>query len=81
MKESIGSGKRLLLIFLSVLGFVWFATSELTLALVLLFCCGGILYLIFEDIAPSAHSQNSSVLAIGANCGFLLGLLGTMLIH
>lgn len=35
----------------------------------------------YEDIAPHAHSESNSFPAIGAICGFLLGLVGTMLIH
>lgn len=85
-----GRGPGLLMIFLAVsmvgplaawMGFVWFSSSELLLAMVLLFCSGGILYLIFEDIAPHAHSEDNSFPAVGAICGFLLGLVGTMLIH
>lgn len=37
------------------------------LALILLFCSGGILYMIFEDIAaPEAHSKYSTFPAVGA---------------
>lgn len=90
MQENMNSPYRLLTIFLAIslvgpvaagLGYVWIASSESLLAIVLLFCSGGILYLIFEDIAPAAHSDYSSFPAVGAICGFLLGLLGTMLIH
>ncbi|MDT8369571.1 MAG: hypothetical protein RQ745_10215 [Longimicrobiales bacterium] len=90
MQENMSSRSRLLMLFLAVsmvgplaawLGFVWFSSSEFILAIVLLFCSGGILYLIFEDIAPHAHSESNSFPALGAICGFLLGLVGTMLIH
>lgn len=90
MQKNISSRLLVLMIFLSVsmvgplaawLGFVWFSSNEFMLAIVLLFCSGGILYLIFEDIAPQAHKEGSSFPAIGALCGFLLGLVGTMLIH
>lgn len=90
MHESINSRGRLLMIFLAAsivgplaawLGFVWLSAGEFILAIILLFCSGGILYLIFEDIAPGAHSNQKSFPAIGAICGFLLGMLGTMMIH
>lgn len=90
MRESSNSRGRLLMIFLAAsivgplaawLGYIWLSTSEFTLAMILLFCSGGILYLIFEDIAPSAHSQKKSFPAIGAIMGFLLGMVGTMMIH
>lgn len=90
MTESIPSRMRLLLIFLAAsvlgplaawLGHVHLTESEAVLGLILLFCSGGILYLIFEDIAPNAHSKSVSFPAIGAICGFLLGMAGTMLVH
>jgi len=90
MCEGIKSRGRLLMIFFAAslvgpmaawFGFMYLATSEFTLAMILLFCSGGILYLIFEDIAPSAHSQKKSFPAIGAIMGFLLGMIGTMIIH
>jgi len=90
MQAGMSSRARLLLIFLAAsmaaplaawLGFVWFSSSEFMLVIILLFCSGGILYLIFEDIAPGAHSERNSFPAVGVICGFLLGLTGTMLIH
>lgn len=90
MHETMPSGSHLVMIFLAVSlagplaawsGFAWFSSSEIVLAMILLFCSGGIIYLIFEDIAPKAHSTESSFPAVGAVGGFLLGLLGTMIIH
>lgn len=90
MQENMSSRFRLLMIFLAVsmvgpiaawLGLVWFTSSELLLAIILLFCGGGILYLIFEDIAPRVHSKRNNFPAMGAIMGVLLGLVGTMLIH
>ncbi|MEX2516883.1 MAG: divalent cation transporter [Gammaproteobacteria bacterium] len=63
------------------IGFAWLSGSDQVLASVLLFCSGGILYLIFEDLAPGAHSTDKSFPAIGAILGFLLGMVGTMMIH
>ncbi|PXX99268.1 ZIP family metal transporter [Halomonas sp. LBP4] len=79
MRENMSSRSCLLMIFLAVsmvgplaawLGFVWFSSSEFMLAMILLFCSGGILYLIFEDIAPRAHSESNSFPAVGAYAGF-----------
>lgn len=87
---AMGSRGRLLMIFLAVslvgplaawVGFVFLSSSESVLAVIVLFCSGGILYLIFEDIAPKAHSKRISFPAMGAVAGFLLGLMGTMMIH
>ena len=63
------------------LGFALLAAEDHALALLMLFCSGGILYLIFEDIAPGAHMSRESLPAMGAVAGFLLGLVGAMLIH
>jgi ZIP family zinc transporter len=63
------------------LGFVWLSSSEFILALILLFCSGGILYLIFEDIAPGAQMKHEHFPATGAVFGFLLGMAGTIIIH
>lgn len=90
MNESGISRRRLWLMFLLApllgplaawIGFVWLSGSNEVLAFVLLFCSGGILYLIFEDIAPGAHIEHKSLPAIGAIVGFLLGMVGTMMIH
>jgi len=90
MQEGKHARTHLLMIFLTAslagplaawLGFVWLSSNESILALILLFCSGGILYLIFEDIAPKAHQKRHSFPAVGAICGFLLGMIGTMLIH
>lgn len=90
MQAAITSRRRLFTIFLAAsvvgpmaawLGFVWLSASETALGIILLFCSGGILYLIFEDIAPSAQHKYESFPAMGSIFGFLLGMLGTMLIH
>ncbi|WP_322520673.1 divalent cation transporter [Guyparkeria halophila] len=62
-------------------GFALLAAEDQVLALLMLFCSGGILYLIFEDIAPGAHMSRETLPAMGAVAGFLLGLIGAMLIH
>lgn len=90
MRKSGIPRRRLWTIFLSApllgplaawLGFSWLSTSEQTLSFILLFCSGGILYLIFQDIAPGAHLKHHSFPAIGAILGFLLGMVGTMVVH
>ena len=46
---------------------------------IMLFCGGGILYLIFQDIAPSSKMKNRWEPALGAVFGFLVGMIGTKL--
>jgi ZIP family zinc transporter len=42
----------------------------------MLFSSGGILYLIFQDIAPMSKLQKSWFPALGASFGFLVGMIG-----
>lgn len=90
IQKSTGSNGWLWPIFLTAplvgplgawLGFSWLSTSNGAVGMLMLFCSGGILYLIFDDIAPRAHLKNRDFPAIGAVSGFLAGLIGAMLIH
>ncbi|MBQ4823516.1 divalent cation transporter [Leisingera sp. HS039] len=60
-------------------GLVWLADARAALGAIMIFAAGGILYLLFQDIAPKAHSSRSSVPALGAVAGFALGLAGELL--
>ncbi|MBE0436332.1 MAG: divalent cation transporter [Methylomicrobium sp.] len=62
-------------------GFTFLSANDSIVGDIMLFCSGGILFLIFQDIAPGAHMKNKSFPAIGAVSGFLLGMAGTMWIH
>ncbi|MCO4320532.1 ZIP family metal transporter [Aliidiomarina quisquiliarum] len=63
-----------------VIGYFWLAASPHALAALMLFASGGILYLVFDDIAPQAKLNNKWMPALGAVAGFLLGLMGNMLV-
>ncbi|MEH6759312.1 MAG: hypothetical protein V7676_17670 [Parasphingorhabdus sp.] len=63
------------------LGYTCLSASNHVLGLIMLFCSSGIIYLIFQDIAPAAHLKDQDFPAMGAVTGFLLGMIGTMLIH
>ena len=43
---------------------------------IMLFSAGGILYLIFQDIAPASKINNHWEAALGANLGFMIGMVG-----
>jgi len=45
------------------------------------FCFGGILYLIFQDIAPMSKLRRRWIPALGAVLGFAGGILGKMIIE
>lgn len=44
---------------------------------IMLFAAGGILYLIFQDIAPLSRAEKRWEPALGAMLGFLVGMIGT----
>jgi ZIP family zinc transporter len=62
------------------LGHVYLAERPALMGSVMLVAAGGILYLIFQDIAPQAHLEKRWAPSLGAVGGFTLGLLGQMLI-
>jgi ZIP family zinc transporter len=47
---------------------------------VMILAAGGILYLTFEDIAPQARLEHRHAPPLGAVAGFLVGMLGHMLL-
>lgn len=62
-------------------GFAYLREMSEALGATMLFAAGGILYLTFEDIAPQAHLARRWAPALGAVAGFMLGLLGQMLLQ
>lgn len=65
---------------LSLVGWWFLSLQTQLLGAVMLFASGGILYLIFQDIAPQASLKNHWFPALGAVCGFGVALLGQLLI-
>lgn len=61
-------------------GYFWLSQFPAVLASMMLFASGGILYLVFQDIAPNAKIRNRWSPALGAVAGFLLGLIGNMIV-
>ena len=47
---------------------------------IMLFAAGGILYIIFQDIAPQSRLQNHWAPPLGAVAGFLLGVMGDLMV-
>lgn len=61
-------------------GYFVLAEAHQFVAGLMLFASAGILYLVFQDVAPESKTENSGFPAVGAVAGFLLGLVGNMLI-
>lgn len=58
------------------LGFAVLPAHPEILGAIMLFASGGILYLVFQDIAPGAHQSHAWSPSLGAVFGFALGLAG-----
>jgi ZIP family zinc transporter len=57
-------------------GYVFLQGQARLTATIMTFASGGILYLIFQDIAPQAKIRKHWIPALGAVLGFAVGLLG-----
>lgn len=64
----------------AILGFVYLSHHVLLLGATMLFASGGILYLIFQDIAPQAKMRRHWAPPLGAVLGFCVGMLGNNLV-
>ena len=60
----------------AILGYYLLSNMPQLTASLMLLSSGGILYLIFQDIAPMSKLQKSWFPALGVNFGFLVGMIG-----
>ena len=60
----------------AVSGYLLLSNMPQLTASLMLFSSGGILYLIFQDIAPMSKLQKSWLPALGVSFGFLVGMIG-----
>jgi len=60
----------------AVLGYIYFSQNTAFLGATMLFASGGILYLIFQDIAPQSRMRRHWAPPLGAVLGFGIGMLG-----
>ena len=60
-------------------GYFWLSAYPAVVSCIMLFAAGGILYLVFQDIAPQARLSCHWAPPLGAVAGFLLGILGKMI--
>lgn len=57
-------------------GFMLLREMVALTAIIMAFAAGGILYLVFQDIAPQAHMRRRWTPALGAVLGFTVGMVG-----
>jgi ZIP family zinc transporter len=88
VRDSLSRSKRIIIIFAlmallgpiaGVIGFVWLANYPEVISALMLFASGGILYSIFQDIAPQIPIKNRLTPPMGAVLGFLFGMIGLMI--
>ena len=60
----------------AILGYYLLSNMPKLTAAMMLFSSGGILYLIFQDIAPMSKLKKSWFPGLGASFGFLVGMIG-----
>ncbi|MGB0898449.1 MAG: ZIP family metal transporter [Psychrobium sp.] len=61
-----------------VVGYWWLADAPYAISSIMLVAAGGILYSVFQDIAPQAKLDRHWIPSLGATLGFLLGIVGHM---
>jgi len=65
---------------LGLSGYFFLSEFPVVISGIMLFASGGILYMIFQDIAPLAKIKKRWMPALGAILGFIFGMVGKMLI-
>jgi len=65
---------------IGTIGWIYGADHTVFLGGIMLFASGGILYLLFQDVAPQSHLDRHWAPALGAVLGFGAGMLGQLLI-
>lgn len=64
----------------SILGYFFLSNDTKITSSLMLFSAGGIMYIIFQDIAPLLQFKKRKTIAFGVNLGFIIGMLGEALI-
>ncbi len=83
MKTTFTVSKCLFIFFLlsfsgvisALIGYYFLTGMHITIGALMLFSGGGLIYLIFQDIAPMSQLKKSWVPALGASLGFLVGMI------
>jgi len=61
-----------------VSGFLWLSDKQVIVSGIMLFASGGILYSVFQDIAPQVKLEKHWAPPMGAVLGFVIGMIGFM---
>ena len=63
-----------------VSSYLWMQDQEIAIAVIVIVASGGILYSVFQDIAPRVKLAKHWAPPMGAVLGFMLGMIGVMVI-
>jgi ZIP family zinc transporter len=88
LKTRYATRKCLIILFLisfsgvisALTGYYLLADKPMTVGGLMLFSSGGIVYLLFQDIAPMSKLKKSWIPALGASLGFLVGIIGVKIL-
>lgn len=64
----------------AIIGYIYLSQHTVFLGATMLFASGGILYLIFQDIAPQSRMRRHWAPPLGAVLGFCVGMLGNNIV-
>lgn len=64
----------------AIMGYWWLSEAPQITAMIMSFAAGGILYLVFQDIAPQARMRRRWTPSLGAVLGFIIGMLSKQLL-
>jgi len=64
----------------AILGFSFLSNNDVVVSSLMLFAAGGILYLVFQDIAPMIKYRTHRVPAFMAALGFMVGIIGVKIL-
>lgn len=67
-------------VFWGLLGYFAFDADSALLGALMTFCAGGIVYLVFRDVAPQAKLERHWYPSLGAVAGFMVGMTGHALV-
>jgi len=88
LKSSYSAKKCLVILFLlsfsgvpaALAGYYLLSDMPMAIGALMLFSAGGVVYLIFQDIAPMSKMRKNWIPALGACLGFLVGMIGVKLL-
>jgi zinc transporter, ZIP family len=64
-----------------VSGYFWLQDAPVIVGAMMLFAAGGIMYSVFQDMAPQIKLKHHWAPPMGTVLGFVLGMMGYMLVH